>query len=465
MGWRSRPVGIGGTAVAASLLILGASRLAFAAPPEAVTAEFGTPTTLANSPSAGDEIGGSTPHSLLNDVKMPINFLADLRAKLAIGKNPFTRDLTFEIAPRWYFRNALNADGSRSVAAAFGGAFGFQTGWLEEFLRIGLTGFTSQRLYGPPDRDGSGLLAEGQLGYTVLGVAYVDLRVRKTTLRIGRQRIELPFINGNDSRMTPNTFEAIGAQSRDWENLRFGLSHVSAIKPRTATTFDSMSSVAGAAGTHDGVTVAGARYDFAEETFLGVVNELGWNTFNTVYAEGEYFHRLGDAMSLSLGAQFADQRSVGRSLLGDFEVQSGGVVAAFGYNSLIASVSGTWTSNTSGILKPWGGSPSFNSVLIADFDRAGESSFRVGLSYDFGDLGLDGVAASTTWVYGATPNSGPTASPDQQEFDVNFDYRPKFAHLDGVWLRVRYGILDSAGSETGPTVEDFRVILNYSIQF
>ncbi len=450
--------------VAALIVLIGIGGV-LAAPPEVSTAESGTPPSLTRSPSAGDGIGSIHEWSALDGGVLPSQVLANLRRRYFAGVNPFARDLKFAIAPRWYFRNARNLDGSRSEAAAYGGAFGLRTGWWRDFFRIGLTGYTSQRLDGPADRDGSGLLASGQRGYTALGVAYADLRVRKTTLRVGRQRIDLPFINANDSRMTPNTFEAVGVESRDWEHLRFGAAHVSAIKPRTATAFDAMSDVAGADGTDLGVTIAGARYDFGEETFLSVVNEVGWDTFNTFYAEGEYLHRIGEAMTLSVGAQFADQRSVGRELVGGFDVQSGGVVASVGYESLIASVSGTWTSDTAGIRKPWGGSPSFNSALIADFDRAGEKSLRVALSYDFSGLGLEGVAASTTWVGGATPNAGPTASPNQREFDVNLDYRPKVANLDGVWFRVRYGVLDQMGPGAGVTAEDFRVILNYSVTF
>ncbi len=444
-------------------LLVGSS--AWAALPEALTAEFGTPPSLGEAPDTADAIGSGEPAATENELKLPVNVLADLRRDFLHEESALTRRFTFTLAPRWYYRNALNDDGSRSVAAAYGGSFGLETPWFWDFLRLGFIGFTSQRLYGPADEDGSGLLAAGQRGYTVLGAAFLDLRIRQTTLRVGRQRIDLPYINGNDSRMTPNTFEALALRSKDWDKLRVGLAHISGIKPRTSTSFESMSSAAGAPGTDDGVTVVGARYEFAKETYLSFVNQTGWNTFNTFYAEGAYFHPITDDTSVEVGGQFTDQRSLGRQLGGDFEVQSAGAITSFGFRSLIASVSGTWTSNTSGIQKPWGGSPSYNSVLIADFDRAGETSLRVGCSYDFTDVGLQGVAASTSWTYGVTPNSGETASPDQGEYDVNFDYRPEFAHLDGVWLRVRYGVLYAAGSGPGPTSEDFRVILNYSVEF
>jgi len=90
---------------------------------------------------------------------------------------------------------------------------------------------------------------------------------------------------------------------------------------------------------------------------------------------------------------------------------------------------------------------------------------RFNLSCDFTEFGLEGFAASTSWVYGDTPDSGAAASPDQQEFDLNLDYRPSVKWLDNFWLRVRYGINDREFDHGGIDREDFRVILNYSFLF
>jgi len=70
-------------------------------------------------------------------------------------------------------------------------------------------------LYAPEDRDGTLLLEPGQDGYTVLGEAFADIRIIDgLNLTIGRRGIDTPFINRNDSRMTPNTFEEIVLQGR-----------------------------------------------------------------------------------------------------------------------------------------------------------------------------------------------------------------------------------------------------------
>lgn len=100
--------------------------------------------------------------------------------------------------------------------------------------------------------------------------------------------------------------------------------------------------------------------------------------------------------------------------------------------------------------------------MISDFDRAGEESWGVGLSCPFDEIGLPWASASANYVKGNTPDSGAMASPDQSEFNVNFDVRPKGESLENFWLRFRFGRNEGL---TGSTRETFRVILNYSIDF
>ncbi len=59
---------------------------------------------------------------------------------------------------------------------ALGGYAGFKTGYFRDRLAFGATVYTSQKLYGPEDKDGTGLLQTGQEGYTVLGEVYGQFR-------------------------------------------------------------------------------------------------------------------------------------------------------------------------------------------------------------------------------------------------------------------------------------------------
>ena len=78
---------------------------------------------------------------------------------------------------------------------------------------MGAALYTAQRLYGPQDRDGTLLLKPGQHGYTVLGQIYGKVKLFEDHfLNLYRYEYNTPFINKNDSRMTPNTFEGYTLQ-------------------------------------------------------------------------------------------------------------------------------------------------------------------------------------------------------------------------------------------------------------
>ena len=165
---------------------------------------------------------------------------------------------------------------------------------------------------------------------------------------------------------------------------------------------------------------------------------------------------------MKTGVQFTDQRSVGDELLGRFDTQHYGAKISLGYEGLIASTSLTYTANGASIRKPWGFSPSYNSIMISDFDRAGELSYRLSLSQDFSELGFDGFAVSAIYAIGDTSKSNATFTGKQREVDLNIDYRPPVKTLKNLWLRLRYGQLDR---DNATNIKDVRFIVNYSSEF
>ena len=448
--------------VCAALFQLG---ICVAQTPEYLASEEPIPSTLEETRSATEGIGIGQDSRGFERMLQRRRYLPELRKRIPRTGEPFFDDAVYHVSPRAYYRYRDDGDGSISEAFAAGGEFGVETGYLGEILRFGFTGYTSQDIYGPSDRAGSGLLEPVQESYTVLGEAYADIKTDWGHATLYRQRLDIPYLNASDVRMTPNTFEAYGIHSTAIPNLAASIGHVQRIKFRNSTDFEHLSEHAGSKGSERGVTVAGARYEFTDKTFVGLIGEYGWDTFHTTYFEAEHYRKITDDLSLKTGLQFTDQRSVGDELLGRFDAQHLGYKLSIGYQNFILTSAFTWTSGDHGIRKPWGGSPSYNSVIISDFDRAGERAFRTGISYDFSELGLEGVAVSASWLYGNTPDSGSDASPDQQEFNVNLDYRPSLRGLDNFWLRLRYASNDSDAALGGSDRQDLRMILNYSISF
>src|SRR5881394_3781439 len=125
------------------------------------------------------------------------------------------KDTKFEFNFRTFYFDRSDFSGAEKQAWAIGGWLGLKTGYIFDHIAFGATGYTSQPIYAPDDRDGTLLLGPHQEGYTVLGELYADIRIMDgLNITVGRKGYDTPFINRNDVRMTPNTFEAIVLQGR-----------------------------------------------------------------------------------------------------------------------------------------------------------------------------------------------------------------------------------------------------------
>jgi hypothetical protein len=120
---------------------------------------------------------------------------------------PFFRDSIFSLEPRFYYRSVDDEEG-RHEALAGGGALILTSGWWRDTLQLGIGGYTTQPLATGPDPGGTGLLRPNGDGLSVLGQVWGKVHVGVATTTLFRQEMELPFINGDDTRMIPNTFEA-----------------------------------------------------------------------------------------------------------------------------------------------------------------------------------------------------------------------------------------------------------------
>lgn len=447
--------------LSAILISIGIEGVAFSSP-EYIAADTPAGTPLTEVRSATSNIG-TIPELTYPSLQPPLGrALQRLRSRLPKTGTSLIDDAVFTAAPRFYYRYRDNLDGSISEALAGGGAMVFESGWAYDFFQIGFAGYSSLPFYGPDDRGGTGLLRPIQENYSVLGQAYANFKTNRTAATIGRALIDLPYLNANDSRMTPNTFETVALRSKELENLQIGLGYVGKMRFRNESTFESMSERAGAPGTDKGVGVAAVRWNVTDNYQVSLVEQYGWDMFNTLYAESERSVELGGDFTLKLGAQFTDQRSVGDALVGDFDSQHVGAKAALGHGNLTALVSATWTSDGDGIRKPWGGSPSYNSVMISDFDRGGERSVRFGISRDLSDLLVEGLSATGYYVYGDGPGGDAVFPNDQREVGVTVDYQFSEGILENFWIRGRTAWNDRIGGEERA---DYRLILNYSFQF
>jgi hypothetical protein len=376
-------------------------------------------------------------------------------------ESPFLRDTQLNLHLRSYYLERNREQGQDSLAWALGGWLAYQSGLWMDRIGIGATAYTTQPLYAPKNKPGTGLLEQGQEGFTVLGEAFVDVHfTEQLQARLYRQTFDLPYLNRRDIRMVPNTFEGYLLFDDKGERFNYVLGHVTRIKNYSSDRFVSMAEEAGAEGSNDGVSVIGALYKFSPSASLGAINEYGRNTFNTFYAEATGPWNLTQQVEMRLSGQYTNQSSLGEELAGRFSTTHLGIKADLSYAGAVMTLAHTRTGDDHGIRNPWGGSPSYASLIVKDFDRASEKAWRLGLSYDFAGIGWNGMSGFVNYANGDTRDSGPNASPDQQELDFTIDFKPPAGVLQGLWLRARAAFVDEQGADA-QDLADYRLILNY----
>jgi hypothetical protein len=429
------------------------------------------PPTGADSPEAPPPDSTEQGHTQLPDSfdHRPVQAL--LHESSLVG----LRDTTFNVQLRSFYLDRDNFNTSQSQAWTLGGSAGFKTGYFADFLSVGATGYTSQRLYGPLDKDGTQLLQTGQQSYTVQGELYAQLKLTDEILAtVGRRGFDTPFINTRDSLMTPQTFEVYAVQgtagSTDGSTaLRFGAGYVDQIKLRNSENFQSMATAAGAPGGVDrGVYVAGANYKVGQLS-IGAINYYSADIIDIGYTEIKYGIPLGERVSLRLSAQYTDQHSTGDDLLNgkSFSTHQSGFKADLTLGASLLTVARTVTaigtvdaagSGTS-IISPWGGYPGYTAVQIENFFRGGENATMLRAAYNLPKV--TGLSVYALWVDGTTPHIAQQYA--QREYDLNVQWVVPSPALNGLKLLARYGHV-SQGGPSDQHQDELRLVLYYQLR-
>jgi hypothetical protein len=371
-----------------------------------------------------------------------------------------------------------------------------KTGYFLDHIAFGATLYTSNPIYAPDDRDGTTLLAPGQNGYTILGEWYAEIRIiDNLTISVGAKGYDTPFINRNDTRMTPNTFEAVVLQGRvklgtssdaadttadsaglskdekevaapaptpapDVATIKYGLGYFDKIKERNDSEFVSMAEDAGA-DVERGVWAAGALYEKGKFS-IGAIDYYSDDIINIAYAESKLEVPLADDWKLKFAGQYVDQGSVGDNALQghSFSGHQLGLKVDLPIKKALFTAAFTHAWGTANLQNPWSGYPGYTSVQVQDFNRAGESTFLLRAGYDF--PWVDGLSAYALAVFGTDPDLA--GQYRQNEFDFNLQWGPKKGVLEGLSLRLRYAVVQQFGGNVD-NLTDFRAICNYVIKF
>jgi hypothetical protein len=422
-------------------------------------AQTTTPTTPPDQEEEGDSTEQGQTH--LDDSFGPQTYdewVRDTRRKA-------WEDTEWKVQLRSYYLGRDKYDNSESEAWALGGSAGFKTGYFREWFSFGATAYGSAPVYAPDEKDGTTLLKPGQEGYAVLGEAYGEvLFTEDVRMTLGARRFETPFINSNDSRMTPNTFLAGVVQGLHGDpkssrgEWRWGGGYFDKIKERNADEFVSMSRDAGAS-IKRGVYAAGVNYTRGELS-VGGINYWSSNVINIFYTEAKYAVPIGGNAKLKFAGQFIDQRSVGDNMLtgSGFDAQQYGLKAELAAGGALLTAAYTQAEGDRDLTAPWSGYPGYTSVQVEDFNRQDEDAWLIRAQYSWPKE--TGLSMYALYVAGSDPN-GATAY-GRGEADFNVQWTPPEGVLKGLMVRLRYA--EVYQDDPGDTdLSDLRLMVYYDL--
>ena len=260
------------------------------------------------------------------------------------------------------------------------------------------------------------------------------------------------------------------------DSVRYLAGYLWKVKQWNADDFVSMAEKAGAEGSDAGVALLGVQVTPLPGLRVDVSNQYGFDTFNTMYAKGDYRFPLNAGWDVGIGAEFTDQRAVGDALVTSGATQKwrtrvGSARVQLIYRDLTLTSAFSTTGSGNAIQNPWGTYPGYLALIDAPasqgFARANEQGRLVGAVYDFSRSGAPGLVATVNVARGTGAIDPQTSAhlPNQTEYNFKIEYRlPRaLTNLQDVSLTVRGAFYDREG--TDQLGRQIHVILNWDWGF
>jgi len=258
-------------------------------------------------------------------------------------------------------------EGEKSSTVALGGSLGVKTAPING-LRVGATFYTTNALFGK-NNEGMFLDANKQ-SYSIVGEAYLEANLGKTSIKAGRQRIETPYADSDDIGMIPNTFEGVTLINQDIKDttLIFASldkwSGVDSDRPQEFTNLQA---------SGDALLMAGVLYEGVKNTTLQASHyKLDNANFN--YIEAGY-----ETERFNVGIQYTTQESDNTA----FGLQAGITIGNLILNTAYNRVNGI-------VRNGFGGGPFFTSAEdhTIEIDERDEEGILLSAEYSLEKLTL-----------------------------------------------------------------------------
>ncbi|NEW61242.1 OprD family porin [Sulfurovum sp. bin170] len=217
--------------------------------------------------------------------------------------------------------------GGTASTASLGGSLGVKTDPLKG-ISLGAKFYTTNALFG---KDNEGMFLDSNNdSYSIVGEAYIQADLGKTTIKAGRQVVDTPYANSDDIGMVPNTFEGYTLVNQDITDTTVILASLdkwSGVDTDTPEKFNNLQD------SSDAVLMASVIYEGIDNTTLQAWHyRLDDTNFN--YVEAGY-----ETEQFNLALQYTDQDNDNMAFGLSAGVNFGDLALVSAYNKVDGMVS------------------------------------------------------------------------------------------------------------------------------
>ncbi|WP_426117035.1 OprD family porin [Pseudomonas sp. DSP3-2-2] len=389
-----------------------------------------------------------------------------------ILSNPFFKDSTTQVVARNFYFN-------RDFRNAASNAQSYREEWAQGFIGTFTSGFTpgtvgfgvdaiglyGMKLDSSSDRIGSGLLPSS--GNHVAGVDHaaddysraagaVKIKISKTVLKYGQQTLNLPVYSTGDSRLLPETTEGFYLSSKEIDNLRVDVAHLTSLSVYNQSAHN--------AGGMTKADVLGATYNFTPNLTGALYASDVEDLWKKKYAGLSWVKPIDAKQTFSTDFRFYNQKSTGAENGGDIDSNSFSIKGAYAYGSHKVTLAYQAITGKNGyVFYTDGGNTDYmaNYVQYAEFTREDERSWQARYDFNFAAFGVPGLDVFARYIKGNNISLASGASNQNEwERDLEAAYVIQSGPMKNLSFRVRQATYRNSFNGD---IDDVRFITQYPI--
>ena len=316
----------------------------------------------------------------------------------------------------------------------------------------------------------------GKVGVTL------KAKMSETELRVGEILPATPVVHFDPSRQLLTTYEGVWLESKDLKNTKLTLGYLDGINARYENQVHDFKLWPNELGTEkgqvksgdsDGMYVAGIDYQFNKELSLSYFYGDVTNIYRQNYFGVAYNKKLDDKNKFATHVRYFDNRESGDALYGEIDNQALSLKGAWTHDVHTVDIGyqqmfGDHGNNAAFFptLSGWVPQPYLVNWSVASFVRKDEKSWSLGYTYDFKNVGLQGLTATVRHYDGWNIDNGAgkkRGKEDENNFILNYVV-PQGA-LKGLGFQYMYIDVNYHDVPNFVDLQEHRVATTYTYKF